>query len=138
MAKNKPDDKPPEGKPEGETLPPAPPPGHAAELAALKAEAARLQTELADAKAEAALNAEQVAALKDDIRKAAEPKPPAPPKPPAGTRRARVRVPGTHFGELEVAFPADAPNPTQAAIEAAKAARGVVNFGAGPEVELLD
>lgn len=67
--------------------------------------------------------------------------PPPPPLPVAKKpthQRARVSVPDTHFGSCLVTIPADAANPTQAAIEAAKQLRGIVSFGAGPQVEFLD
>lgn len=53
-------------------------------------------------------------------------------------RKARVTIAGTHVGAIDVEYPADAPDRTTAAIEAAKAARGIVSFGAGPQVEFLD
>lgn len=57
---------------------------------------------------------------------------------PPGMKRARVSVPGTHVGDVEVFYDATDKNPTQAAIDAAKAKLGIVTFGAGPQVEFLD
>lgn len=78
------------------------------------------------------------------------------PKPAPKPRRAKVSVPGTHFGECEVEYDTVldqavkdgrlaaakraelAKNNTAAAIEAVKLVRGIVSFGAGPQVEFLD
>lgn len=59
------------------------------------------------------------------------------PKPPA-TRKARVTIPDSHVGTIECEFAADAKDARAAAIEAAKAARGIVGFGAEPQIEFLD
>lgn len=54
------------------------------------------------------------------------------------TRRARVTIPNTHVGVIDVTIPADAADPARAAVEQAKADRGIVAFGASPQVEFLD
>ncbi len=56
------------------------------------------------------------------------------------TRRARVAVPDTHVGTIDVEIPAGlaGAEAVTAAIAAAKAARGIVAFGAPPQVEFLD
>lgn len=57
------------------------------------------------------------------------------------TRRARVTIPDTHVGTIDVTIPADLTGlaAEHAAKEAAKAARGIINFGGGtPSVEFLD
>jgi hypothetical protein len=65
---------------------------------------------------------------------------PVPAKPVAapGMKRARVTVPGAGVGVIDCEYPAGAPDPRAAAIRAAKDARGIVDFGAVPEVEFLD
>ena len=80
-----------------------------------------------------------------DAIQASGPFPTSPPPPVRTTRRARVSVPQTHFGTVEVEIPADSPDPYSAAVAAAARLRGVAEtspgrfgFGAGPQVEFLD
>jgi hypothetical protein len=63
---------------------------------------------------------------------------PPPAKPSSKAKSAVVKFPGAYYQPLEVSYPADAKNPTIAAIDAAKKTLGVVEFGSAPEVQLLD
>jgi cell division protein FtsB len=115
------------------------------ELEQLRAEITRLNDEVSDLieqvnqqrAANTTLKAE-IARLNAELDKLKSAPPPPPAKPGAGSTRAKVSVPNTHFGSIVVDIPADAANPHAAAIEAAKQARGVVSFGAGPHVEFLN
>lgn len=93
---------------------------------AAAAEIKRLRAENAELKAIASLTSGITSASTSASKKARK------------MRAAEVSFAGTHVKPVVVEFPADAENPTTAAIAAAKAMLGVWSFGVGPTVKFLD